>query len=346
MILSLLATAALAGETGDAVPTGAIEVLVDPRVELVTAVTWIASGTKGYGGGVDRGYAAAAREWFAPHVNQKAIRLSIELSDGEFVGGAPIGWSLHHALDLSPDAPLPPEYAALAGDEKTLNQYSKALGNFIARSDFNDWMASQSGWRLKQIAQVQLALGQTDWVGALEGFYGEARGRYVLVVAPLVGHHTFDADVVRTDKTWEVYQVLNPASAPGDALDGYVRSVALRDFGHTFADPIVEANWGAFEASADLFPQVQAKLVDPDLAQWRGVVEEHLVRAAEVVMTRDLLGDEAAEELLQRHLSAGFDFLPPLVTALEIYAADRTQWPTLMDYGDELAAALSAVGGQ
>ena len=329
-----------------------IEVVVDPRVELVSAAVWIASGEDFYGGGVDRGYAAAAREWFAPTVNHKAVRQTVGFTypDGgdSFAYDAPIGWALHQQLDLSPDAPLPQYYVDRAGGEKALQQYSKALGSFIAKSDFNGWLASQSDWRLQQIVRVQTALDKqgVDWVGSLEGFFGEEQDRYVIVVAPFVGQHAFGPSVTRADGTREVYQVMNPASAPGDAIDGYVRNLALHEFGHSFSNPVVDAHWPAFQESEALLAPIERQMNDQAYGTWQITVYEHVLRACEIQLHRAMFGEDGAEALLQRYLSRGFRYLPPLVDALDAYVADREQWPTFADYGDELAAVFAGIAAQ
>jgi len=323
-----------------------IEVVIDPRVELVTAAVWIASGEDFYGGGVDRGYAAAAREWFGPYVNHKAIRLTVENTYANFAYDAPVGWALHQQLDLSPDAPLPQNYVDRAGGEKALKQYSKALGNFIAKTDFNGWMGSQSSWRLQQIVRVQTALGDTDWVGSLEAFFGEQQDRYVIVVAPFVGQHAFGPSVTREDGTREVYQVMNPASAPGDAINGYVRNLALHEFGHSFTNPVVDAHWPAFAESEALFAPIQRQMSDQAYGTWQITVYEHVLRACEVQLHRSMFGEAESEALLQRYLSRGFWYLPPLVDALDAYVADREQWPTFSDYGEALAAVFARIAGE
>ncbi len=321
-----------------------IEVSVDPRIELLTAVQCLA----GYAelGSADPAYRREVLERFAPWRNHPAVTLFARMAREGFTLDAPPAVMLRLAEppELELRAPFSVYVEDRAGGRRRLFAFLDSLRDFAAESRFMDFHAAHTRRFRRMVEQARRALRTTRVVGPLEEYFGVHEHGYHLILAPLSQAGGYAAEIERPPGIVDCYAILGP-SQPGrgrprfwdpDALE----ALLWHEFSHVFVGTLPDPCRREIAADSALFEPLRARMAAQGYTRWEVCADEHLVRAVGVRLVARLEGAHAAEEALDLQWRLGFTYLPRLLVALQRYERERDRFPTLGDFCPDLAEAL------
>jgi hypothetical protein len=120
----------------------------------------------------------------------------------------------------------------------------------------------------------------------------------------------------------------------------YLRGMVWHEFGHSFSNPVVSRHQEDWEPYAALFEPLREAMGRQAYRQWSSCVIEHVNRAHVARITRQALGDAAAEAVLGEEERHGFRYIRALYRRLEEYEAARDKYPSMDDFGVRLLSVF------
>lgn len=234
---------------------------------------------------------------------------------------------------LSVDRSIPVNFIAEAGGRRAVSDFFEAARDFARRSDFAGFFSSHRPEYERLVETAARESGRALPLQAAGRYLGHPfQGRYDFELLPLYPQPAQTFSIVDPDGR-EIR--LRSASA---GLDGL--SFGLDSFGdsttheliHTVTNPLVPQVAGG---------RTPAGCNDSNGAgSWTSCFQEHLVYAVSVRVAAQVLGEPAAQQLLERYVGAGFPDLPQLCAQLKIYERQRSRFPRLADFYPRLEATF------
>ena len=304
----------------------ALEVRVDPRVELAAVMARLAGFEEYQGSGIAR-YDQAVEAHFGrfrehPSIaTMKALREEVGLSYNMPVELAlaidPADWQLR--LDPAQgnnglDARWTPQAA---------QRFVEAARVFWQASDAAGFMTSQSPLHAEVERVLREALAPRIDLRWLARQYADAAERDVLVVAGLLtGPNSYGPGFVLADGRREDYAVLaTPAIAEAEPIrypEAQLASLMVHELHHPYVNPWVEAHATQLRPGASaLFEAVAERMRAAAYGRWEYMLNESLVRA-QVLRYYRWRGEEAGYwQNLHDDRARGFAWVDALAEALD-----------------------------
>jgi hypothetical protein len=146
--------------------------------------------------------------------------------------------------------------------------------------------------------------------------------------------------VLRSDGSYDVYNI---TSHRGMNADGFLH-LAWHEFGHSFANPIVDSYRGKLAAYASLYEPIAEQMRRQAYPRWHTCVYEHIVRAVVVRLVALEFGNDKAGQRLQYEADRGFVYVETLCDRLKQYENSREEFPALRDFFPQLIDVFAQAG--
>jgi hypothetical protein len=323
----------------------ALEIAVDPRIELLAAVQLI--GDYPLLTRFDYEYPRVVREHFAPLAGHPAVELFKQMRETGFSYDAPPAVMLHLSdpPELAVRLAVKESLIERAGGSEQLDEFLAALRDFARASDFEAFFASQRARYADLVDATRGLMEDRDYVAELESYYGVAQRGYHLVLAPLFHQGGYGPRLTYPDGGLELYAILGPQrvtdGVPVFGTAASLEHVALHEFSHSFVNPVTEQNVAQIDAYAEpLFEPIRERMDAMSYGNWETTVNEHLVRSVTTRMAYRRDGQQAGERVIETERSRGFIYLPSLVERLAEYEASRDRYPSFADFYPQLLATF------
>ena len=342
---SLSLAVALSGVVRAAEPSApsrqeTLEIAVDPRIELVAAVSYLAGGRDGWSPRNESPYRDAMKTWAEPHRGHPAVA-RMRAMEG-FAYSYPAQAILHFGPPpaFAPIAPVPPDAVEAIGGRRAMDEWVRSLRDFARDTRYMAFYRGQQPQFDAMIARTRAALGAADIVGPFERFYGLQPQRYSLILAPNILAGAFGPNVALPDGRRHFYNVQGAAGVVDGVPDfgepGAIASLGWHEFGHTVVNALNAAQPTKLQASAPLYATIAEEMRAAAYTTWEIAANEALVRANTLHLCRTVFaaGDAIACIESQRTASARFDGYVYRIADFRIayYERNRTKWPTYADF--------------
>jgi hypothetical protein len=334
---------------------GTINVVVDPRLELLAVVQYLS----GYGERLhlitsfDFPYKKEVGDSFSQYKDHAAVRLFAEMSEAGFAFDAPPASMLYLSSppELTLQMPFSEYLKNRAGGGQRLEEFIAALRDFVRQTHFVDFYEAHESFYRQVISRAEDSLKGTDYIGTLENYYGLKQHSYTLILVPLFAGG-YGPRIEKEDKTFDVYEIIGPWEAKeGWPEFGSVESlkrIAWHEFSHSFVNPITEKNSEEIDKYSSLYAPIAGWMKPQAYGSWPTCVNEHIIRAVNARLAyleeSRTAGQGAAEQVLQgeiqREKSRGFFYVEALSQRLEQYEANREKFPTFADFYPELISVF------
>lgn len=333
--------------------TGAstIQVVVDPRIELLAAVQQYNQFYQQIGLITKREfpYKDEMREYFQPYADHEAVRLFNIMADSGFNFDGPPTAVLHLSKppELAEVIPFDDYVVRRAKGRDRLEQFVAALRDFARVSYFEEfWQAHQSFYD-SVVAAPRIEIADKNYAGILEDYYGVKQHGYYIVYAPILHDGGYGPRIAYPDGGYDVYQISGPSGVDGSlpvfGSSSSLRHTTMHEFSHSFVNPLTEKYAALVDSVAFLFEPIEQRMRQKAYGNWHTCVNEHIVRAFTTRMRYRFDGQEAGDRTLQNEKDGGFVYIEPLVKALERYEANRDRYPTLSDFYPELMKTMAGL---
>lgn len=315
----------------------ALEVVVDPRVELLSIVFRLA-GNPEYSQGRVASYAEAVDAHFGKHRDHAVVETARRLRAQKGVSfDAVMSMAVHleDARDLKEAVPFNPRPAEL--DERwtvaDARLFLDKLRRFAKEADFEGFRKEHEPLyrtATERFREVIAKEGVLEWFDA---FFGARPAASFTVALGMLNGGACYGPRVRKGKEEVLYCVLGVWSTDEEGLPSFDRTMlptVVHEFCHSYANPLVYENEKKLKKAGEtIFPHVEAEMRRQAYGNWRTMMCESLVRACVVRYVRAKDGPDAARKEVDEQVGRSFLWTPELSELLGEYEAGRDRYPTL-----------------
>ena len=323
---------------------GKLNISIDPRMELLTAVQLLANYPM-----INRDlpYSQEVINHFEAFSTHEAVLITNRLLQNHgFSFDAPVAFMLHLSQlpELKEKIKFSDYVAGRSGRGDNLKQYRKALQQFAEISNFETFWNSKIPF-YNQILDLTI-VGMNDFVedfnlvAVLENYLNETKEKgYSIIIAP-----SFRGGYAKLPEanSRNVYAILGANNMKDDTpymVAPNMILLALHEFGHTFVNPLTSKHLDRVNSFSELFEPIKEQMTRMAYPEWELCVNEHIIRAICIRLIRlhletelsKLLLDfqietQASKFFLENELNQGFVYIEPLIEKLKEFEYQRDKY--------------------
>ncbi|MEM8883382.1 MAG: DUF4932 domain-containing protein [Planctomycetota bacterium] len=324
----------------------AIEVRVDPRVELMSTVFRLAGSPEYNHPASNSPYARAVRDHFGPFRKHPAIARAKELRRTRGVAfDAVVSLAVHCDASMQPAFAFDPHPARL--DKRWRAEEAEAflalVRDFAKQAKADAFFAAQKPFFDKAVARMRDVAQRNAHLDWFDAFFGAKPGaEYVVILGLLNGAQNYGIGV----KDPKGKEILTPVLGMYRFDDDGVPSPAPRfvpllihELAHSYVNPIVDRHVDRLEAAALPVWRVRApQMRKQAYTNWTIMMYESVVRACVLEHLRAHQGEAAVARQASDDYRMGFTWSADLATLLRKYQEDRVRYPQFDDFIPHVAA--------
>ncbi len=324
------------------VPVQQTQVLVDPRIELMSVLQVLTDyPLTTY---LDLPYKKEVRDRFGPHATHPAATTFQAMWKKEFrfssVPEAAMAYTPPPELALRRS--VSDEVLSSSGGAAQLAQLIAHMRDFANVTDFNSFLASKQPFYAQLVAKTLPIVESV--VAPLESYLGTPLGDTTVILGPLLHDGGFLASYNSNRGNPEIFAIIGPErienGMPDFGAAERLEPLLTHEFAHSVINPLTDRHSAEVTAKAALFPPLAAKMKENGYDTWNQTVYEHVIRAITVRLTTLSRGEAAGKAAMDEEVKRGFVYVPPLVQKLIVYEGNREQYRTIREFYPELLAAL------
>ena len=324
-------------------PPRAVNILVDPRIELLAVVQFLSGYDQRYGlmTRFDFSYKQDVKKYFSKHKSHSAVKLFDRMSAEGFSFDAPPAAMLYLSKppELTAERPFTEYLNKKAGGAEQLKKFIEQLRDFAKETEFMSFFKTHHGTFQHMVDRAQEKTGGINYAQTLRDYYGMSQNSYNIILAPLfVGG--FGPRIEHSDGKYDIYNILGPMNMrdghPAFGSEESFRTIAWHEFNHSFVNPTTEIFSRDIDHYKALYEPISTRMKGQAYSDWQTCVNEHIVRAVTTRLAYREISSEAGEQALRREIERGFAYVEALCESLAGYEKQRDMYPTMVDYYPEL----------
>ncbi len=327
-------------------PLKAIEVRVDPRIELASTLIALTTWAKDNGELAASAYAAEAQTTFSKHARHPAV-----VGINEWLGSeqgdmaALLRLSLLLTPDLTGTGALTMDLASDLGGTEQSERLLSLMGQFATDTSFMAFFQARTAYYAKLEGQVSGALSQANPAGRLEGYFGTGFDRYQVLLAPLAPKIGYSAAIASEPGSPTV--VVRAEGMTKDKLPDFKESSldfsrAVRlGLGRAFVAPLGAKFALDLSQSEGLMNPIREDMKTYGAGSWQEAFDEHLTRAVDARFLQEDGQGKEAQIALRSNERAGFAYIRGMFDQLSEYESNRTGYSSMETFVPNIVARLS-----
>lgn len=330
-----------------------IRVFVDERMELLTTIEYLGNFYDLTPANTD--YKKEVAVYFAPYKKHPVVALVKSMLQSETYNGSAIVWYLYQCTfpALKPEGMIVEDECQIGNYEihqDTLALFREKLHDFYLKTGFHSFYTAHKILFDSICAPVADYVNQTGIIDTIEQHYGQKKSSYNIVLAPLLYPGGFGIQVhLKTGE--EVFGIIGPTAdsreIPLFPAKNVFRNIVVHEFSHSFCNGIIHKYFAGLNTDSCLVDTLSIinETVRTDYgSDWETSLDEHLVRANEIVLCRKILGAATSDKIFEHYyFEEKWIFLEGLVPLLEneyltnrtFYKTEEDIMPKIIDYFDE-----------
>ena len=326
---------------------GKLNITVDPRMELLSAVQMIADYPT-----INRKalYSTELMQFFDKYNTHEASLLTSQLANQyDFTYDAPVDLMLRlsQVPELKVIHPFSDRMIERANGKSNLEKYRNALHRFAVENNFAEFWNNKKPYYQKMVEYTANDLTDFDPVGKLENYYNESKNSYTVTLSPSFSGG-YGLRVPTSNNSLDIYGCLNVSEmkygVPYFSKFGLSHFV-WHEFSHSFINPLSDKYKARIEATSKLFAPLETEMKSIAYNKWGNCVNEHVIRAIYIRLTSAYENEDAAKVQLENEKSLHFAYIEPLVEKLKQFENERQAknitfseyYPTLLSVFDSLS---------
>jgi len=350
LILGCLALGLLFGQKPASTPE--FEIVVDPRVELMSIIFRLAGNNEYNQPGVIP-YVENIRKHFDRFKDHPAAAMAKDLRKNSFIGfDAPMFLAIYltDAIELKERVPFEtPGVLDNRWNAETVRGFLKEIRRFVEDTHFirffkdNQKLYDIAVERAEEFVRSEVHL---EWFGSYFGTQRE--GDFILSLTLNNGGPSYGPSFRHPDGDVEYHCILGLPYLDEDQLpifgDKDLRDleVIIHEFCHSFVNPLVDKHKSEMKALGDkLFPLVESVMRSQAYGNWETMMRETFVRACVLRYIHAYKGQEAAKKGLETELALRFILVEKLYDVLGEYEKQKDRYSSLDSFFPKLVATLN-----
>ena len=316
-----------------------LNIIVDPRLELLSIVQFISDYDKKYNlmTDYDFKFKKEVKEHFSSFKNHEAVKLFNKLSDKGFTFDAPATIMLYmdNNFQLCQDIDVTDYLVSRISGKKNIDKFFRSLQKFCHETEFNNFYNEHKEYYQLLIENVLTKIGEKNYIEELEEYYGVKQKEYNIILVSLFHPGGFGPKIESEKAKYKIYSIQGPNGTnnnmPDFGSEASFRHLARHEFSHSFVNPLADKYWSIAEQYSDLFTPIAESMKIQAYMNWKICLNEHIVRA---VTTRlSFLDNEfSGRRMLAYEKSKGFTYIDKLLEALKEYENNRDKYPTFESF--------------
>jgi hypothetical protein len=341
-VLALVMSAAPAPAVASAAPAttrSAIDVAVDPRVELFSLLFKLAGNPEYAQPRVDR-YDEDVEDRFGSQRRHPAVRLARRLRNENSVSyDAPMSLAMH----VSPPPELKllvkldpwPEDIDARWTAQSVEQFLAEARKFVDDQQFMKFFAEHRPLYEQTCARMRQTLARQGVVPWFDRFFGARSGtRFHVYLGMMNGGSCYGSKLVDAQGggeddycilgVWKTDDQGVPTFPPDEVLP-----TVVHEFAHSYMNPLVDKHEKELAAAGRaLFPTVEQQMRRQAYGQWQTMLRESMVRVTVVRYRTATEGPLAGIKEIGEQVARGFTWIPQLSGCVAEYEAHRDKYAT------------------
>jgi len=334
-----------------------IKVIVDPRVELLTTIQYLANYPRL--SLLNSDYKTDIDNYFKNYKNHKAVNQFKKLSKEGFQYEVPIEYILNCSALPNLETSKNIKYSSkqLQVGIKSLNEFRENVKAFYLETNFINFYAEHKNLYERILSNYTKSNEIEGYITSLENYYGKSQKSYNIILSPLIHSGGYGPRLNKENGRYDIYQVTGPIITQKiyeeydkdieklkdindiSRLFELNKGVMLHEFSHSYINPLGEK----YSKSIKKYePNNNMYLEDfpNSYKQWPNIVNEYIVRA---ITARVLyLQDETKEykETINNDKRSGFKYIEYVIEKLKEYENNRDRYKQIEDFYPELLDEL------
>ena len=301
-----------------------VNVTVDERMELITTVQYLS----GYFllTQADINYTKDIDFYFNGYKNHKAVELLKDMQSNFFsFGRVPMvmyhydfpSFKLKHEFSLKEQSLIKYEK-----NKDKIQQFFKELKDFYKVTNFHQFYQNHKELYNQIINNVKNEIEKhNNIVEIIEAHYGVEKKSYNVILTPLLHDGGFGI-VIQSNTGEDLYAIIGPSQSsvgvpyynPQKLLQDYV----IHEFSHSFTNTLVDTFYDELKTYSCLYNSIKDVMKKQAYTTWQSCLYEHMVRANEIILAKELLGNKVAEELYNKDVEDNsFIYLKGLIPLIK-----------------------------
>lgn len=321
-----------------------INAIVDPRVELMSIIQYLAEDKNI--NNTDYIYKQKVDEYFKNYQNHEVITFYKELNKKGFSYHVPPAFMLYLTQQLNKDNRRMDEFyrtqvLTRIGGVENEEKFIKLLKDFSEKSKFSKFYTENNEF-YKKIIEEYSRQNRVDYVKFVEDFYGKEQNSYNSVLVTLYnGNYGFW--IKSKNSSYDIYNVMAPRGSK-ENIPMFRNNVLFHEFSHSYINPLTDKYYDKVWLYEDLFNPVSSRMNKMAYGTWETTVNEHLVRAADIIMSEKAFGKMSTFARIQEEIANGFIYIEPIIKSLREYESNREKYKAFEEFYPKLIDSFSKYG--
>jgi hypothetical protein len=213
--------------------------------------------------------------------------------------------------------------------------FIEAFNRLYKEVNFEAYLQQNSSRYNNALGQVKRVLPAGNFISAMEGFYRKKFDKYTLVPSLTIPAGMGFGVMHQTGGKKSIYNIfgafdrqnfLDEAQLDmGFGNEKRNRELSIHEFGHSFVNPVIDQLPKELLSKTEhLYTPLQEAMTRQGYPTWKHCLDEHFVRAGEVLIARKLGNIKDAEPLQKYYIEdRKFNYLPVIIKELEAYSKNR-----------------------
>ncbi len=332
-----------------------VQVMVDPRVELMSLIFRLAGNPEYTMGRLDS-YNQDVDNYFSDFKDHEVIHLAKRLRETRGVSyDAVMGMAVHvtDAFSLKERIPFDPQPATLDSrwTPELAREFLDTARRFVEVSDFKKFIQVHEDLYALAASRMRAVLAQHGVVDWFSEFFGSRPGaRFEIILGMLNGPGSYGARIETSDRKEFLYCILGVWETDEDGNPRFSQRVlptVVHEFSHSYCNPLVEKHLAELESPGkEIFSRVKEAMTRMAYGNWETMMKESLVRATVIRYLQAKFGEDAAQKGIQSEIKRQFFWMDGLSGLLGEYEENREKYPSLDAFFSEIAGFFKSYAGK
>jgi hypothetical protein len=344
----------LAQDSEPAVRKLPLQVVVDPRVELISTIFHLAGNREYCMGKVDS-YTNDVEKHFGQFRTHPAVKLAQKLRKERGVSyDACMSMAVHITDTEKCEEQIPfdprPETLESRWQVNDAREFLAAVRQFVKDTNFNEFIAAHRSLYETTKSRMEDCLEKNAHMEWFDEYFGSRpEASFTLAVGLLNGPSNYGVRCRTADGKEELYCILGVWVTDDKGLPVFNRSMVgtvVHEFCHSYVNPLTEKYKTDIDKYAKLFDPISSQMRAQAYPAWNTCVIEHIVRALTTRYSYLKVGEEAGDKSLQNEKRRSFFYVPALCERLQYYENNRDKYKTFAQFYPELIKVFEDLSKQ
>lgn len=339
VLLSIPAVRTSAGESNNEKSNSAINVSVDPRIELVSIIFKLA-GNPEYNRSRYFSYVGEIEKHFGDFKEHDTVKLAKKLRSARGICyDAPMSLAIHIKDINDFDLLLPldpwPETLDSRWEKDSVLEFLIKAKQFAQEAKFDEFFKSHKPMYDRASEKFRSLMDKESHLEWFDEFFGAKPGAEFNICLGLTNGPSNYGPQIKLDGKEKYYCIQGVwkfaiLGFGEPQFDKSVLPTVIHEFCHSYANPIVDAHESGIEKSGKrIYALVEKQMKRNAYGNWLTVMRESLVRACVIHYLATNEGKDAAKAQAQSDINRGFLWMQELSDLLIEYEGHRDIYPSL-----------------